>query len=148
MPPRRKSPSLFEPVLPTAKLHPSYQTILAAPASAPARAMIDTIFGEMPDPDGHFVREFQTNGFDARLFELYLYAYFSRSGYAVDRSHHRPDFLIERGGLQVCVEATTANASPNDLGRKTPLDELSSSERRQYSQQELPIRLGAPSSTS
>jgi hypothetical protein len=48
-------------------------------------------------------------GFDARVFELYLFAYFSRSGYAIDFTYNRPDFIVERNGVRVAVEATTSS---------------------------------------
>jgi hypothetical protein len=106
--------------------------------------MMDDVFHSMPDPDGNFVQQFQTDGFDARLFELYLYAFFSRTGYSIDRTHPQPDFLVGRERFQVAVEATTVNQSSNDFGRKKSLDELSSDERQKYVRHELPIRLGSP----
>ena len=78
----------------------------------PSRAALREVAATMHDPDGNFVQQFQTPGFDARTFELYLQALFTEAGYNIDRSHDRPDFLIMRDNLNVAVEAVTANPPP------------------------------------
>ena len=59
----------------------------------------------------HFVEQFQTSGFDARIFELYLHAYFESSGYVISRTRSNPDFILTRQRATVAVEATTSNPS-------------------------------------
>jgi hypothetical protein len=71
--------------------------------------MMNEVWATFDDADGNFVEQFQTTGFDARTFELYLGAYFRRSGFTVDRSFARPDFIIERDGNRAAVEVTTSN---------------------------------------
>ena len=110
------------------------------------RGMLDDVYRDFADPDGNFLEQFQTNGFDSRFFELYLFAYFSRSGYDVDRSHPNPDFLVTRGGLTVAVEATTVNP-PSDGVLKShgkTIASLSPAELREYTRNELAIRFGSP----
>ncbi|MBX3156769.1 MAG: hypothetical protein KF773_12255 [Deltaproteobacteria bacterium] len=88
--------------------------------------------------------EFQSDAFDARVFELYLSAYFSASGFAVDRTHARPDFVIERDGLRAAVEATTTNPSQGGvLGRTAArIEDLDTpSEITEYCDGELAVRL-------
>lgn len=41
------------------------------------------------DVDGNFVEQFQSSAFDARLWELYLYAMFVELGYGFDRKYQR-----------------------------------------------------------
>ncbi|MDE5446246.1 MULTISPECIES: hypothetical protein [Bradyrhizobium] len=36
--------------------------------------MMQAVFADFHDADGNFVEQFQTIGFDARIFELYLHA--------------------------------------------------------------------------
>ena len=79
---RRKT--LFEPIVAVEKLHPVYESIRTSAGPEPARWMLDHIYQSFDDPEGNFLEQFQTTGFDARLFELYLFAYFSRSGYDVE----------------------------------------------------------------
>lgn len=62
------------------KLSPSFTALRKAPADHPGRAMMEEIYAEFEDPDGNFLEQFQTTGFNSRFFELYLFAYLSRSG--------------------------------------------------------------------
>lgn len=73
--------------------------------------MINEVFSQFEKVDKNFVEQFQTTGFDARIFELYLFAYFSRNGFTVTRVGDRPDFLVTHDGFTVAVEVTTANPS-------------------------------------
>jgi hypothetical protein len=141
----RHMPNLFDPLYESEKLHQSFLHLLD-PRSEPARAMVQDVFTSFEDADGNFVEQFQTSGFDARFFELYLYAYFSRSGFKVHRPRPNPDFLVSRAGLEVAVEATTVNPSTSgvlaDIGKKIAgLDEAGIME---YIRDELPIRFGSP----
>lgn len=103
---------------------------------------MEEVWQDFEDKDGHFVREFQTAGFDARVFELYLFAYFSRSGYAIDSAHNRPDFVVERNGVRVAVEATTS--SRPDPFVVEELVEPSGEEIARKQRGEMPVRLGSP----
>src|SRR5882724_4679194 len=108
--------------------------------------MFGDVYQSFDDPDGNFVEQFQTTGFNARCFELYLFAYFSRSGFEVNRSHPNPDFLVSREGLTVAVEATTVNRSTSGvLGKsRKRISEMTMAELREYQRNELPIRFGSP----
>jgi hypothetical protein len=137
--------TLFTPIVRAKKRSPRFEHLRTAPTSEAARMMLDDVFQNFSDPDGNFLEQFQTTGFDARFFELYLYAYFSRSGYQVDRSHENPDFLVARQGTVVAVEATTVNASTGGAVAKfgTKIADLTEEERREYLADELPIRFGS-----
>jgi len=141
-----KKKSLFEIIVDDAKMSESFRKTRTADAALPTRQMLDEIYQEFPDPDGNFVEQFQTTGFDARCFELYLFAYFLRSGYAVDRGHPNPDFLVTRNGLTVAVEATTTNPSTSGILSKLgkQISDLSEEEMDNYLANELPIRFGSP----
>ena len=108
--------------------------------------MADRAYHKFDDPEGNFLEQFQTDGFNARLFELYLFAYFTYSGLQVDRSSAQPDFIVTHDELVVAIEATTTNPSTSgalSTSRKK-ISELSDSELREYIDQELPIRFGGP----
>jgi hypothetical protein len=138
--------SLFHLVVPEDKLGSSFKLILTAANSEPARQMLDDVYQKFPDLDGNFLEQFQTTGFDARLLELYLFAYFSRSAFGIDSSNASPDFLVEREGVRVAVEATTLNppltGATKEHGRT--LKQLSENETGDYFRNELPIRFGSP----
>jgi hypothetical protein len=140
-----KEGKLFDPVVPKEKLDSHFADIRAATTSIAARAMLEDVFESFEDPDGNFKEQFQTTGFDSRFFELYLYAYFNRSGFSVDRSHPYPDFMVERDGTKACIEATTVNPSTSGViakyGKK--IEGLSQEELRAYAQEELPLRFGS-----
>lgn len=108
--------------------------------------MLDHVYQGFHDSDGNFLEQFQTTGFDARYFELYLFAYFSRSGFTVDRSHPTPDFMVGRNGITVAVEATTVNPFQGSLPPTQPFvrSEYSAQELVNYQNQELPIKFGSP----
>ena len=137
--------TLFDPIVPQEKLHPSYNNLRTPPEREPARWMLDDVYQSFEDPEGNFLEQFQTSAFNARFFELYLFAYFSRSGFIVERSESSPDFLVSRGGIRVAVEATTTNPSTAgvlaEMGRK--ISNLDGIELHEYEQHELPIRLGS-----
>jgi hypothetical protein len=75
----------------------------------PALMAAGEIYFAMPNPDDNFVTDFQTENFDSRLFELYLFACFREQGATVSQEHESPDFLIARAGHQCGIEAVTAN---------------------------------------
>jgi hypothetical protein len=107
---------------------------------------LDEIYRSFEDPEGNFLEQFQTTGFDARYFELYLFAYFSHSGFAVNRTYPNPDFLVSRDGITVAVEATTVNPATSGALAKfgKAVSELADEEFREYVENELPIRFGSP----
>lgn len=104
-------------------------------------------FAFLNDVDGNFVEQFQTTGFDARLWELFLQAYLRNAGFVVTRPRPAPDFLATRDGITCAIEATTANADPlGDDVRLRP--DSPRAEFRQYYVERLlnayPIRIGSP----
>lgn len=112
----------------------------------PGRMMANEIFATFDDADGNFIEQFQTTGFDSRIFELFLHGYFSRSGFCVDRSQSRPDFLIEGPMGRAAVEATTSNRERSfDMEQvMRDVDALTPEVQREVMRGELPIRLGGP----
>ena len=96
---------------------------------------------------------FKRLGFDARVFELFLHAYFTRSPHAlfeVERASERPDYLVTRSGITVAIEATTANPRqvPGEkalhvVGLDLDAPTQSEAEMQERIDHELPIRLGS-----
>ncbi len=70
-------------------------------------------FDQWDGADPHFVRQFQTAGFDARVFELYLVAALGSLGWSIGGESGRPDFRCRGSGLEFYVEAGTANSPGN-----------------------------------
>lgn len=94
-------------------LHPYFRQLLETPAREPARAIIREIGPWLTPNDPHLVQEFQTRGFDQRLWEIYLWAAFREFGLDIAQ-HEAPDFRCTGPGIDFTVEATTV--APSDKG--------------------------------
>lgn len=106
---------IFHPIVPEERWHKHFRSALA-PHCETNRLLLEQWSDGFPDRDGKFVQEFQIS-FNSPFWELYLHAMFRDYGFAFDWSHPSPDFIIERNGITVCVEAVTANAAdgkPNE----------------------------------
>jgi hypothetical protein len=92
------------------KLHPYFRELLDRPGREPARAAVREIGPWLAPSDPNFVRQFQFDQFDQRLWELYLWAAFRELGFDVVQTE-APDFQCAAPGIAFTVEATTAAAS-------------------------------------
>lgn len=137
---------LFTPLKPSAELHPQFVTLKDSFAYGPARAQIHELLMDFTDPDGNFVEQFQTTGFDSRTFELFLFAMFKEQGFTIQRDFERPDFILERDGKRVCVEAMTATSGGGGVPK--PYNPFPTSrdfsEAEHYLFNEVAIRFGSP----
>ncbi|MCA8999963.1 MAG: hypothetical protein KDA80_23405, partial [Planctomycetaceae bacterium] len=112
--------------------------------SSASREIMSELMHWFDDPDGNFVKDFQTNGFDGRLWELFLFAAFSEMGFTLDRSKPTPDFRLSKGDQKVFVEAVTANPSFGEQfdisGPPPPPPENFA----HYIENEMPQKFGSP----
>lgn len=133
----------FEDV-PGRRLHERYKVLAEADEWAPARAVVEKVMRWYEDGDGNFVEQFQTSGFDARIWELYLYEMLVENGYSVSHPSPAPDFLAAAPGRRFTVEATTVN--PSIIGGKPAPSEKPRDEKdtAAYLHQYLPVRFAGP----
>ena len=103
--------SLFTPIVPLEAQHKLFRAITSHGGHLPARESLQAAYEMLPAPDGNFIKDFQSTGFDGRVWELYLCALFHSLGLSVSQPNDRPDFCVARGDEIVWVEATTANAT-------------------------------------
>lgn len=129
--------SLFDPAIDPKRFGTAFEAVASGRQFAPARATIDEVFARMGDRDGNFIEQFQSTGFDARLWELYLFAAFEEQGWSIDQTHSAPDFVLSDRDFEFGVEATTAAG-----GR--PVSRSAEEELLEYLAHELPIALGSP----
>ena len=101
-----KSIDFFSPIVAGAKLHPYFVILRDSDAHFPAREMLNHMAPNFHDIDGNFLEKFQTTGFDARLWELYSNAYLVEEELFLNREFNAPDFIIEKFGTKVGIEAT------------------------------------------
>lgn len=139
-----KAVDLFELQMPEARLHTAFRELKGSGLHSEARALMNALYTRMGDPNGNFVKDFQSDGFHSRLFELACFAYIEEGGFNVDRSHPSPDFVVTAGnGTRIAIEATTANPSS---GRTTDisircLENLSQEDIAEKVEREFPRRM-------
>ena len=98
------------------KLHPNFIHLRDHFAYEAAKSTLCEISYHYKDIDGNFIEQFQSkNGFDARIWELYLFAFFREQYFSFERAHEAPDFIVEKLTYKIAVEAVT-------ISRKTPID--------------------------
>ena len=115
---------LFVPKVKNTKVSALFQDVANSPAHAGARNVINEMMPFFYDVDGNFVEQFQTTGFDARLWELYLFCYFNEEGLQIDRSRFAPDFWLRNESMEISLEAVTvSNKEPDIDGWELPKQE-------------------------
>lgn len=127
----------FRPMGPQDRLNVDFKALSDQPRFSPARDLIEALMRYHEDADGNFVEQFQTTGFDARLWELYLYAAFTELGYARQAEIAVPDFVLQGPMGRLAIEATTANP-PQGFAAPRPTSE---EEIRAYVEGYAPIKL-------
>jgi hypothetical protein len=141
-----KGPDLFRPILPPEKMHPLFIHLSNDSTFLPARSVIEQMMPHFTDVDGNFVEQFQSSGFDARLWELYLFAYLHEEGLFIDREHPAPDFLVTKYDTSVAIEAVIVGRREDNPAQyfrpgrlpRWPADLASAQEHL------FPIRFGSP----
>lgn len=110
----KKTPNeILEPVVKEEKLHPHFRVLANEPRFEAARNLIKEAVYSYVDPDGHYIKEFQTNGFDARIWELFLYIYLYDAGFEFIHGNAAPDYHVSFYGNDCFIEAVTVNPTQN-----------------------------------
>jgi len=135
----RKKNLLFERRVPAERLGKHFKILLDVHHQA-ARGIIREIGYALADVDGNFAEQFQTNAFNARLFELYIFALLHEQRVLLDRSFSRPDFVGAKLGFEFCLEAATVNPSSafSEPAPQTP------EEVARLLPDYMPIKFGSP----
>lgn len=100
---------LFTHVVAPDKLHPRFALLDSGEHYVAARAVVQELMPWFENQDGNFVQQFQSDGFDARIWELYLFMMLREAGLRVSFPKPAPDFLASGPDGQFFLEATTAN---------------------------------------
>lgn len=139
----RETPNeIFSLCVEVDKIHPNFKILMEGSRFEAARNLIKEIVYSYIDPDGHYIKEFQTHGFDARLWELYLYVYLYDAGFEFIREHASPDYHISSYGNKCFIEAVTINSSQN-LQRPDPVAPETPEQITELRQDYLPIKYGS-----
>lgn len=125
----------FTPIAPKDRLNPLFEILSKDERYSPARGIIEAMMRWYRDADGNFVEQFQTTGFNPRIWELYLFATFTELGYARSEEFAVPDFLLSSPFGSFGVEATTANPP----GAEIPNEKA---ELQRFIENFVPIKIG------
>jgi hypothetical protein len=142
----KKAIDLFAQIAPVEQQHPYFVKLANEPSFLPARSIINAMMPHFVDIDGNFVEQFQTTGFDARLWELYLDAYLVEEELFIQREQHAPDFMVSKFGKSVAIEAVIVGRKSNNpptyfKAAPEPRIPAESSDDRQ---DQMSIRFGSP----
>lgn len=97
----------FTIVSKTEQVHPYFKLLLEKDgAYVPAKSVIEELSYHFTDRDGNFVDQLQSiNGFDARIWELYLWCYLREEDFNFNYDYDAPDFIVNKMGYEVAIEA-------------------------------------------
>lgn len=138
-----KAPNeILIPVVKEEKLHQYFKYLITESRFEAARNIIKEIVYSYIDPDGNYIKEFQTHGFDARLWELYLYIYLHNAGFGLDRDTPAPDYHVRFFDKEFFIEAVTVNKSenPDRPDAPPPKDDV---EVKKLTENFMPIKFGS-----
>lgn len=105
---------IFKPVVEKAKLNEMFHLLNEFKPMSAAKEMINQIAKEFGDKDGNFIQQFQTTGFDARMWELFLFKVFQERGFEIIDKYGRPDFYLSNGDTDFFVEASISSEKESD----------------------------------
>lgn len=101
----QKPLDLWTTTLPMDRLYPHFRALAAMPTD---RECFQRWADGFADVNGNIVDVFQTQ-FSPAFWEIYLYKFFQRLGFQVERPPQRPDYVLATPQGTIVAEATTIN---------------------------------------
>ena len=136
--------NFFKPIHDVLRQDSSFREITTKLEFSPAKGIMEAMMYYFQDPDGNFVEQFQSNAFNSRLWELYLFAVLGERRFYIDRHYPAPDYSCRGIGGEFFIEAVTANPTIRDgVNVETGRPETSP-ERDEYMQQYVPLKFSGP----
>ncbi len=109
---------IFQDIANANKQHPHYKLLRDSIALQSAKSVLKEISYHYKDIDGNFIDQFQSNnGFDSRVWELFLFCFFREQFFSFKRNYYAPDYLIEKFNHEIAVEAVI-------VSRKSDINKL------------------------
>lgn len=121
------------------KQHPFYKLLKSNIGLTSAKEAISEVSYHYKDIDGNFIEQFQSlNGFDSRVWELFLFCFFREQFFSFKRNFYAPDYMIEKFNQEIAVEAVI-------VSRKTDFENehLNSEEIQKKLENETPLLFGS-----
>lgn len=132
---------IFNPIVREENMPEDYKILVDSEFFSPAKELIQEIAYSFEDPDGNYIEQFQSLGFNARLWELYLYALFHEMDFMINREFNAPDYVVEKSGVRLCIEAVTVNPSQHVLNEDEP---STTEDMERLLLDYMPIKYGSP----
>ncbi len=105
-----KPNELYNIVAKKGNVNPSFLELINNPVYSSAKEFLGEAVYAYVDVDGNYIKDFQSTGFNARLWELYLYIFLKHQGFEFDNSFNTPDYVVDKFGFTINIEATTVNS--------------------------------------
>lgn len=134
----------FTPVHEAERLNPHFLKLANEEAFTPAKEIIEPMMRWYEDADGNFVEQFQTTGFDQRIWELYLFSMLIELGYVIDREKPVPDFCCSGLQGQMAIEAVTVGPTRKGGTIIPPPSTDTTEQQTAYLKEYMPIKFGSP----
>jgi hypothetical protein len=136
----RRKHEILMPCVAESRLHPNFKFLIENGNYSPARGLIKELSYAFRDLDGNYKKDFQTSGFEGRLWELFLYAAFYEEKFLIKDDHQVPDFLLQKQRHEVAVEAVTVNPTAGAV----PQRPKNADEERILCENYMAIKWGSP----
>ena len=108
----RKKNEIFRQIVSDAQLHPFFARLRDHDGHSASKGSIQEIAYSFVDLDGNFIQQFQSDGFNSRLWELFIFAFLHEEGFIIGDKTAYPDYECIKGGTPIYIECVTVNASP------------------------------------
>lgn len=108
---KHKKNKIYEAIVAEDKLNPIFISLRNYKGHSSAKEIIQEIAYAFVDFDGNFIEQFQSSGFNARLWELYIFAYLNEDLFLIGENSAYPDFECTKDHQYVFIECTTVNPS-------------------------------------
>jgi len=105
---------LFKDLTNKGKQHPNYILLKEHISLSSAKEVMKEVSFHYKDIDGDFIQQFQSlNGFDSRIWELYLFCFFREQFFSFKRNYSSPDYMIQKFNYVIAVEAVIISRKTN-----------------------------------
>ena len=136
----RKKNEIFRQVVSDRRLHPFFVSLRDHEGFTPAKGIIQEVAYAFVDLDGNFIQQFQSDGFNSRLWELFMFAYLHEELFVIGDNTAFPDYECINGNSPIYIECVTVNPSPGfdiDWSPSTP------AQIQMLQEDYLPIKFGS-----
>jgi hypothetical protein len=135
---------VFLPVASPDQLNPAFLQVATRENFTAARRVVERMMPFFQDVDGNFIQQFQTTAFDARVWELYLFAALTKRKIVFDRTYNAPDYLCDFFGYHFFIEATTVNPTmKNGIVVEPDPTSMDKEKLKSYFSDYMPVKWGS-----